>query len=109
MSYANDAGATRRTEKTMSSATAPQVDIHDSSLPGARAWFAEKGLSRPREGRVLAGVAAACARRYDLNLLVARLLVITGILALTPLAYIAAWILMPKDDAPAAPPAASAA
>jgi phage shock protein PspC (stress-responsive transcriptional regulator) len=92
----------------MSTATHPQADIHDSSLPGARAWFAEKGLSRPRHGRVLAGVAAAFARRYDVNPLVARLLVITGMLVLTPLAYIAAWVLMP-NDAPAVPTTTSAA
>jgi PspC domain len=58
----------------MDVATPPQVDIHDSSLAGARAWFAQKGLSRPREGRVLAGVFASFARRHDVNPLVARLL-----------------------------------
>jgi phage shock protein PspC (stress-responsive transcriptional regulator) len=81
----------------MTSATHPPIDIHESSLPGARAWFAEKGLTRPRKGRVLAGVAAGLARRYDLNRLVARLVVIAGVLLLTPIAYIAAWILMPND------------
>jgi hypothetical protein len=65
---------------TMAEATHhQQVDAHDSSLAGARVWFAQKGLSRPREGRVLAGVS------------------IVGVLVLTPLAYIAAWILMPND------------
>jgi phage shock protein C len=83
---------------TMAEATHhQQVDAHDSSLAGARVWFAQKRLSRPREGRVLAGVSAAIARRYDLNPLVARLLGIVGVLVLTPLAYIAAWILMPND------------
>ncbi|HEV7753050.1 MAG TPA: PspC domain-containing protein [Baekduia sp.] len=81
----------------MSTAAHPQIDIHDSSLPGARAWFAAKGLTRPRQGRILAGVSAGIARRYDLNRLVARLMVIAGILLLTPLAYAAAWILMPAD------------
>jgi phage shock protein C len=85
----------------MATATHPPVDINASSLAGARAWFAEKGLSRPREGRIIAGVSASFARRYDINPLVARLLTITTILVLTPLVYIAAWILMPKD-APAA-------
>jgi phage shock protein PspC (stress-responsive transcriptional regulator) len=91
----------------MSSATHPPVDIHDSSLAGARAWFAAKGLSRPREGRVLAGVSAGYARRYDLNPLVARLLAIAGIVVLTPLVYVAAWVLMPKDAA-SGPPVGSA-
>jgi phage shock protein PspC (stress-responsive transcriptional regulator) len=76
-----------------------QVDPQESSLAGARAWFSQKGLSRPREGRVVAGVSAAFARRYDLNPLVARLLGIVGIVVLTPLAYVAAWILMPNEAA----------
>jgi phage shock protein PspC (stress-responsive transcriptional regulator) len=75
----------------------PQVDINDSSLSGARAWFAHKGLSRPRERRVLAGVCASFARRYDVNPLVARLLGIVTVVVLTPLVYVAMWILMPKD------------
>jgi phage shock protein C len=89
----------------MAAPTHQHVDPHDSSLAGARAWFSQKGLSRPREGRVLAGVLAAVARRYDLNPLVARLLGIVGVLVLTPLAYVAAWILMPADADPAPSPA----
>ncbi len=81
----------------MTVATHPQIDVHDNSLAGARAWFAHKGLSRPRRGRVLAGVFASYARRYDMNPLVARLLGIVTMLVLTPLVYVAAWILMPKD------------
>jgi phage shock protein PspC (stress-responsive transcriptional regulator) len=90
----------------MAVATHPQIDVHDNSLAGARAWFAQKGLSRPREGRALAGVCASFARRYEMNPLVARLLGIVGVLVLSPLAYIAAWVLMPKD-ADGAPAAAS--
>ena len=66
-------------------------------LDKTRAWFAQKGLSRPREGRLLAGVSAGFARRYEINPLVARLLAIAGILVLSPLVYIAAWSLMPQD------------
>jgi phage shock protein C len=83
----------------MSVATPPQVDIHDASLAGARAWFADNGLSRPGEGRLLAGVSAGFARRYDVNPLVARLLSLTVVLVLTPLVYVALWALMPGDDA----------
>jgi phage shock protein PspC (stress-responsive transcriptional regulator) len=90
----------------MAVATHPQIDVHDNSLAGARAWFAQKGLSRPREGRVLAGVCAGFARRYDINPLVARLLGIGGVLVLSPLVYVAAWILMPNDPG-GTPPAAS--
>ena len=90
----------------MSVSSHQQVNAHDSSLAGARVWFSEKGLSRPREGRILAGVSASVARRYDLNPLVARLLSITAIVVLTPLVYVGAWILMPNDAAPAATSAA---
>jgi phage shock protein PspC (stress-responsive transcriptional regulator) len=91
----------------MTAATHSTVDLHDNSLSGARAWFERKGLTRPREGRVLAGVSASFARRYDVNPLVARLLTIVGVLVLTPLVYVGAWILMPKDTT-AAPVTAAA-
>jgi phage shock protein PspC (stress-responsive transcriptional regulator) len=84
-------------DKTMAVATQPQIDVHDNSLAGARAWFAQKGLSRPREGRLLAGVSAGFARRYDINPLVARLLAILGVVVLSPLLYVAAWVLMPNE------------
>jgi phage shock protein PspC (stress-responsive transcriptional regulator) len=93
---------------TMAVSTHQHVDPQDSSLAGARAWFSQKGLSRPRDGRLLAGVSAGVARRYDLNPLVARLLAFAGAVVLTPLVYVAAWILMP-NDADTAPAAASAA
>jgi phage shock protein PspC (stress-responsive transcriptional regulator) len=83
----------------MTAATHPPVNVNDSSLAGAREWFSQKGLSRPREGRVLAGLSAGFARRYDINPLVARLFTITSILVLSPIVYIVAWILMPQDAA----------
>ena len=81
----------------MAVATQPQIDVQDNSLAGARTWFAQKGLSRPREGRLLAGVSAAFARRYYINPLVARLLGVLVLLVLSPLVYAAAWVLMPND------------
>jgi phage shock protein C len=94
----------------MTATTHPQVDVNDRSLAGARAWFAHKGLSRPREGRVLAGVVAAFARRYDLNPLVAYVLGAVAIVTLTPIAYGVAWLLMPNDaDAAVAPAATTSA
>jgi phage shock protein C len=86
-----------------------QADARDASLAGARAWFAEKGLSRPREGRILAGVVAAYTRRYDLNPLVGRILGVVGVLTFTPIAYVVAWILMPADAETEATPVAAAA
>jgi phage shock protein C len=86
-----------------------QANAHDASLAGARAWFAEKGLSRPREGRILGGVVAAYTRRYDLNPLVGRILGVVGIITFTPIAYGVAWILMPADAQTDATPGVAAA
>jgi phage shock protein C len=70
----------------------PTMTAHDNpyenSLDGARAWFAHNGLTRPREGRLIAGVTAGFARRYGVNLLVARVAAIVGVLVLTPLLYL---------------------
>ena len=87
-----------------------QAHAHDASLAGARAWFAEKGLARPREGRILGGVVAAFNRRYDVNPLVGRVIAVVGVLTFTPIPYVIAWILMPADaETEAAPVAAAAA
>jgi phage shock protein PspC (stress-responsive transcriptional regulator) len=87
-----------------SPATTPH-DPYDNSLAGARAWFAARGLSRPRTGRMLGGVTAAFARRYGMNVLVARVAAVVGIVVLTPLLYLPLWILMPADE-PTVPVAA---
>jgi phage shock protein C len=79
--------------------TYPATPTHttDASLKGARAWFAANGLSRPREGRLIAGASAAFSRRYGVNRLVARIAALTVALVFTPLAYIALWVLMPTE------------
>jgi phage shock protein C len=79
----------------MSTATAPHTSY--ASLSGARAWFADKGLTRPDDGRVIAGVSAGFARRYGINRLVARLTALTVALVFTPLVYVGLWVLMPRD------------
>ena len=76
-------------------------NLYENSLDGARAWFAQNGLTRPREGRLIAGVTAGFARRYGINLLVARVAAIVGVVVLTPFLYLPLWVMMPKD-APAA-------
>ena len=81
----------------MSTYAATPNDTTDASLKGARAWFAGNGLSRPREGRLIAGVSAAFARRYGVNRLVARLASLTVAIVFTPLVYVALWVLMPKE------------
>ena len=78
-------------------ANTPQPSPHDASLDGARAWFRENGLVRPREGRMLSGVTAGIARRYEINPLVARTGMALSWVLLSPIPYVALWILMPKE------------
>jgi phage shock protein C len=70
---------------------------NDNTLDGARAWFAEQGLSRSRDDRVLAGVSGAFARRYGVNPFVARVITVAAAIGFTPLAYVALWVLMPSE------------
>jgi phage shock protein C len=70
---------------------------YENSLHGARAWFAQNGLTRPRKGKLIAGVTAGFARRYGVNVLVARVAAIVGVVVLTPLLYLPLWVLMPAD------------
>ena len=90
----------------MSANSYTQADPRASTLAGARAWFTESGLTRPLRGkngrggsRWIAGVSAGIARRYEWNPLVVRLLVIASFILPGPglLAYVALWILMPRD------------
>lgn len=83
----------------MSANTHMEADPRDSSVAGARAWFAQRGLTRPRSGKWIAGIAAGFARRYEWNPLVVRLLIIASFVlpGSQVLAYIALWILMPRD------------
>ena len=82
----------------MEAATQPHASVNSTGLRGARAWFAEKGLARRREDRVLAGVAGAFARRYEVNPFAMRVFAVGAVLFTTPLTYIALWVLMPKAD-----------
>jgi phage shock protein C len=66
--------------------------------------FAQAGLVRPQEGRVLAGVIAGLGRRIGLDPWPARLLFVLILLILPGsqlLIYPVLWILMP-NEAPAA-------
>jgi phage shock protein PspC (stress-responsive transcriptional regulator) len=81
----------------MNATTADPVSPSDASLGGARRWFADRGLRRTREGRLLGGVCAGLARRYDVNPLVMRVLGVLSAVIVSPLPYIALWVLMPRD------------
>ena len=59
-------------------------------------------LSRPQEGRMIAGVCAGLARRFGLDPTLVRVLFVLSILLPGPqvLAYIVLWIVMPSDKRP---------
>jgi phage shock protein PspC (stress-responsive transcriptional regulator) len=78
-------------------ATTDNSNVNNSSIDGARAWFAEEGLSRPSEGRVIGGVSAAFGRRFGIDPLVARVITVAAAIGFTPLAYVALWVLMPSE------------
>ena len=67
-----------------------------------RKSFAQQGLVRPRDGRILGGVFAGLGRRFGLDPWPARLL-FTLLLLVVPgsqiLLYPVLWILMPAEDA----------
>lgn len=55
-------------------------------------------LSRPRSGKMIAGVCAGLARRFGLPTFFVRLFfVIFGIVGIGEVVYIILWIMMPKD------------
>jgi phage shock protein PspC (stress-responsive transcriptional regulator) len=82
----------------MTSPTASQPAPQPASLSTAREWFAHNGLTRPRERRMLSGVSAGLARRYGVDRLVMRLAMLAGVLFLSPLVYVALWVLMPSES-----------
>jgi phage shock protein PspC (stress-responsive transcriptional regulator) len=61
--------------------------------------MAQRGLVRPRQGRVLAGVLVGLANRFDISPRAARVIFIVSLLLPGPqiLLYIALWILMPSE------------
>ena len=81
-------------------------------MESIRAAFAQQGLYRVSEGRVLGGVIAGLGRRFGIEPWPARLL-FTAVLLLIPgsqlLVYPILWILMPLEGAtyPAVPAAAA--
>lgn len=75
--------------------------------------FAQQGLVRPREGRVLGGVCAGLGRRFGLDPWPARLLFVLLLMVIPGsqiLIYPILWILMPSEESvsvetPVSPPA----
>ncbi|WP_033423878.1 PspC domain-containing protein [Actinomadura flavalba] len=64
------------------------------------------GLSRPRQGRWIAGVCAGLARRFGLTPTVVRLIAVLSCLLPGPqfVVYIVLWIMLPNDDVDAREP-----
>ena len=64
-----------------------------------RRRMSQRGLVRPRSGRVLAGVCAGLARRFGMKPGVVRLLFVISVVLPGPqvLLYVALWILMPSE------------
>ena len=66
-----------------------------------RTSFAQQGLVRPRDGRILGGVCAGIGRRFGLTPWLARLLFVL-LLMVVPgsqfLIYPVLWILMPSEE-----------
>jgi len=56
-------------------------------------------LARPHRGRIVAGVCAALARRFDVSPTVMRLLFVLSCLLPGPqiLLYVALWIILPSE------------
>ena len=68
-------------------------DIHQS--------FAQQGLVRPRDGRVLGGVCAGLGRRFGITPWTARLLFVLLLMVIPGsqiLIYPILWILMPSEE-----------
>ena len=67
-------------------------------LAESRMWLSDKGLVRPRRGRVIAGVCAGLARRYGMPVFLVRVLMVAaGIAGFGLVAYVVFWVLMPKE------------
>ncbi len=62
-------------------------------------------LTRPRRGRLVAGVAVALARRMDVDVALVRLgfVLTTFFGGFGLIAYLAAWALLPSEGAESAP------
>jgi phage shock protein C len=66
-----------------------------------RQSFAQQGLVRPRDGRVLGGVCAGLGRRFGLTPWLSRLLFVLLLMVIPGsqiLIYPILWILMPSEE-----------
>jgi phage shock protein PspC (stress-responsive transcriptional regulator) len=61
--------------------------------------LSERGLARPRRGKVIAGVCAGLAHRFGLSPTLVRVLFVLSVILPGPqfLVYLVLWIMMPKE------------
>ena len=61
--------------------------------------MASRALTRPHQGRVIGGVCAALARRFDMSPTAVRLLFLLSMLLPGPqiLLYVALWLVIPSE------------
>ena len=61
--------------------------------------MASNALVRPRRGKILAGVCAAVARRFDVSPTLVRVLFVLSLFLPGPqiLAYLVLWIVVPSE------------
>jgi phage shock protein PspC (stress-responsive transcriptional regulator) len=59
-------------------------------------------LTRPRNGRVIAGVCAGIARRYGWDVTLVRVLTVASVLLPGPqvIIYLVLWLVIPQDALP---------
>ena len=75
-------------------------------MTDVRSAFAQQGLIRPRDGRILGGVCAGVGRRFGLTPWISRLLFVLLLMVLPGsqlLIYPVLWILMPAEETLAHP------
>ena len=90
---------TSRAQDPPQSSTAGQPpQTGQGGLAESRTWLGSQGLARPREDRMIAGVCAGLARRYDMPVFLVRVLTVAAAIAgLGIIVYLALWVLMPKE------------
>jgi phage shock protein PspC (stress-responsive transcriptional regulator) len=59
-----------------------------------------RSLVRPRDSRMIAGVCAGLARRFDISVTLVRLLFLLFIILPIPsvIVYVVLWVIMPNDS-----------
>ncbi len=88
-------------------------DAHRCAYCGKRVAVIRRPLIRPRSGRKVAGVAAAFADSFSLDVTLVRVLWLLAVLFTIPvamIAYIVVWIVIPEEPKmPAMAPSAESA